>query len=64
MYNTQMYCMPLLGVLGNFPVWLLDIYPSTLFTYIKTKCVLLLSVSCVGTEIESDIAAAVSDFCV
>ena len=56
--------MPLFDVLGNCPVWSLATYPSTLFTDIKTKCVLLLSGSCVGTEIASDMAAAVSDCCV
>ena len=39
-------------------------YPSTLFTDINTKCVLLLSDSCVGTEITSSMADAVSDCCV
>ena len=39
-------------------------YPSTLFTDIKTKCVLLLSGSCIGTEIASAMADAVSDCCV
>ena len=56
--------MPLFDVLGNFPVWSLATYPSTLFTDIKTKCVLLLSGSCVGKEIASSVAAAVSDCCV
>ena len=56
--------MPLLDVLGNFPVWSLSTYPSTLFTDIKTKCVLLLSGSCVGTEIASAMAVDVSDCCV
>ena len=56
--------MPLLDVFGKFPVWLLATYPSTLFTDIKTKCVLLLSGSCVGTEIASTMADAVSDCCV
>ena len=56
--------MPLLDVLGNFPVWLLATYPSTLFTEVKTKSVLLLSGDCVGTEIVSAMAAAVSDCCV
>ena len=59
-----MYCIPLLDILGNFPVWSLATYPSTLFTDIKTKCVLLLYGSCVGTEITSAMAADVSDFCV
>ena len=53
--------MPLLGVLVNFPVWSLATYPSTLSTDIKNKCVLLLSGSCVGTELASAMAAAVSD---
>ena len=56
--------MPLLDVLGNFPVWSLATYPLTLFTDIKTKCVLLLSGYCVGTEIISDMSDAVSDCCV
>ena len=59
-----MYCMPLLDILGKFPVWSLATYTSTLFTDIKTKCILLLSGSCVGTEIASAMAAAVSDCCV
>ena len=59
-----MYCMPLLDVLGKFLVWSPATYPSTLFTDINTKCVLLLSGSCVGTDIASDMAAAVSDCCV
>ena len=59
-----MYCMHLLDVLGNFPVWLLAIYPSTLFTDMKTKWVLFLSCSCVGKEIASAMAAAVYDCCV
>ena len=60
-----MYCMPLLDVLGNLPVWSLAAYPSTLFTDIKTQCVFfLLSGSCVGTKIESAISDAVSDCCV
>ena len=56
--------MPLLEILGNFPVCSLATYPSTLFTDMKTKCVLLLSGSCVGKEIASAMAAAVSDCCV
>ena len=56
--------MPLLDVLGNFPVWSLATYPSTLYTDINTKCVLLLSGSCVGTDIASAMTAAVSDCCV
>ena len=56
--------MPLLDVLGNFPVWALATYTSTLFTDIKAKGVLLLSGSCVGTEIAYDMTAAVSDCCV
>ena len=56
--------MPLLDFLGNFPVWSLATYPSTIFTDMKTKCVLLLSCSCVGKEIVSAMAAAVSDCCV
>ena len=56
--------MPLLDVLGNFPVWSISTYPSTLFTDIKTKCVLLLSGSCVGTEVTSAMDAAVYDCCV
>ena len=59
-----MYCMPLLDVPGNFPVCSLATYPSTLFTDMKTKCVVLLSCSCVGKEIASDMAAAVSGCCV
>ena len=59
-----MHCMHLLDVLGNFPVWLLSTYPSTLFTDINTKCVLLLSGSFVGTEIVYAMAAVVSDCCV
>ena len=59
-----MYCMPLLDVLRNFPVWLLSTHPSTLFTGINTKCVLLLSGSCVGTDIAYAMAAAVSYCCV
>ena len=59
-----MYCMPLLDALGKFPVWSLATYPSTLFTDMNTKCVLLLSCSCVGKEIASAMAAAVSDCCV
>ena len=54
----------LLDVLGNFPVWSLATYPSTFFTDINTKCVFLLSGSCVGTEIAYAMADAVSDFCV
>ena len=56
--------MPLLENLGNFPVWLITTQPLTLFTDMKTKCVLLLSCSCVGKEIASAMAAAVSDCCV
>ena len=59
-----MYCMPLLDVLGNFPVWSIATYPSTLFTDMKTKCVLLLSFYCGGNEIASAMAATVSDCCV
>ena len=56
--------MPLLDVLGSFYVWLLATYPSTIFTDIKTKCVLLLSRSFVGTEIASAMSDAMSDCCV
>ena len=56
--------MLLLDVLGNFHVWLLATYHSTIFTDINNKCFLLLSVSCVGTEIVSAMAAAVSDCCI
>ena len=56
-----MYCMPLLEILGNLPVWSLATYPLTLFTDMKTKFVLLLSCSCVGKDIASAMAAAVSD---
>ena len=59
-----MYCMPLLDVLGNFPVWLIATYPWTIFTDMKTKCVLLLSCYCVGKDIASAMAATVSDCCV
>ena len=56
--------MPLLDILGNFPVWSLATYPPTLFTDMKTKFVFLLSYSCVGKEIVSAMASAVSDCCV
>ena len=56
--------MPFLDFLGNFSVWSLATYPSNIFTEIKTKFVLMLSGSCVGTEIASAMAAAVSDCCV
>ena len=59
-----MYCMPLLDVLGIFPVWSLATQPSTLFTDINTKCVLLLSCSCVGKEIASAMAAAIYYCCI
>ena len=59
-----MYCMHLLDVLRNFPVWLLATYNLNLFTDMKTKCVLLLSCSFVGKEIVSTMTAAVSDCCV
>ena len=59
-----MYCMHLLDVPGKFPVCSLATYPSTLFTDMKTKCILLLSCSWVGKEIAYAMAAAVSDCCV
>ena len=68
MCNAHMWrlhmCLQLLDVIGKFPVWSLATYPPTLFTDMKTKCVFLLSYSCVGKEIVSAMASAVSDCCV
>ena len=59
-----MYCMPLFDILGNFPVWSLEMNPSGLYTDIKTIFVFLFLSYWVGTEISSCIASVLSDCCV
>ena len=62
MYNIQMYFMPLFEILGNFPVWSLEMNPSSLCTDIKNHIFFLFFGSLVGTEISSCIASVLSDF--
>ena len=59
-----MYCIPLLDILGKFPVWSLAIYPSRLYTNSKTIFVLYFLGSWVGTAIAPCIASVLSDCCV